>query len=192
VGGRAHRAIRPDLYGLPEPRAHDQGLWILVQPRRRLQPARCLTVGFDDKCRSGDNWWHLGLYLLELGRADDALALYHERVRAARSTEWLDIVDAAALLWRLSLYGTDVAAPATALASDLSDLVNIPVYLFNDWHAVMAFGLAGDHARVARVLLANRNLAGPTNRQAADRAGTACSRASPRSPLASRRRRRAC
>jgi hypothetical protein len=49
--------------------------------------------------------------------------------------------------------------------------VNIPVYLFNDWHAVMAFGLAGDHARVARVLLANRNLAGPTNRQAADWAG---------------------
>jgi tetratricopeptide (TPR) repeat protein len=117
------------------------------------------------------NWWHLGLYLLELGRANDALALYHERVRAARSTEWLDIVDAAALLWRLSLYGTDVAAPAAALAADISDLVNIPVYIFNDWHAVMTFGLAGDHARVARVLAANRNLAGPANRQAADRAG---------------------
>ena len=117
------------------------------------------------------NWWHLGLYLLELGRADDALALYHERVRAARSTEWLDIVDAAALLWRLSLYGRDVAAPAAALAADISDLVNIPVYLFNDWHALMTFGLAGDHARVARVLLANRNALGPTNRQAADRAG---------------------
>jgi hypothetical protein len=100
-----------------------------------------------------------------------AFALYHERVRAARSTEWLDIVDAAALLWRLSLYGTDVAAPATALAADISDLVDVPVYLFNDWHAVMAFGLAGDHARVARVLLTNRSLAGPTNRRAADRAG---------------------
>jgi tetratricopeptide (TPR) repeat protein len=117
------------------------------------------------------NWWHLGLYLLEVGRADDALALYHERVRAARSTEWLDIVDAAALLWRLSLYGTDVAAPAAALAADISGLVDIPVYLFNDWHAVMAFGLARDHARVARVLLANRHLTGPTNRQAAGRAG---------------------
>src|SRR6201994_877001 len=33
------------------------------------------------------NWWHLGLYLLELGRTGDALALYHERVRAARSAE---------------------------------------------------------------------------------------------------------
>jgi len=117
------------------------------------------------------NWWHLGLYLLELGQAGDALALYHERIRATRSTEWLDLVDAAALLWRLSLYGTDVAAPAAALAADISDLVDVPAYIFNDWHAVMAFGLAGDHARNARILAANRHLAAPTNRQAAERAG---------------------
>jgi tetratricopeptide (TPR) repeat protein len=117
------------------------------------------------------NWWHLGLYLLELGRANDALALYHERVRAATSTEWLDIVDAAALLWRLSLYGTDVTAPAAALANDISDLVDVPVYLFNDWHAVMTFGLAGDHARNGRVLAANRHQARPTSKQAAERAG---------------------
>jgi tetratricopeptide (TPR) repeat protein len=117
------------------------------------------------------NWWHLGLYLLELGRAGDALALYHERVRAARSTEWLDVVDAAALLWRLSLYGTDVTAPAAALAADISELVEVPAYLFNDWHAVMTFGLAGDNARNARVLAANRHLTAPTNRQAAQRAG---------------------
>jgi len=117
------------------------------------------------------NWWHLGLYLLELGRVNDALALYYERVRAARSAEWLDIVDAAALLWRLSLYGADVAVPAIALAADISDLVDVPAYLFNDWHAVMTFGLAGDHARNARVLAANRRLTGPTNRRAAERAG---------------------
>jgi tetratricopeptide (TPR) repeat protein len=117
------------------------------------------------------NWWHLGLYLLELGRAGDALALYHERIRAARSTEWLDIVDASALLWRLSLYGTDVAAPAAALAADISDLVDVPAYIFNDWHAVMTFGLAGDQARNGRILAANRHLAAPTNRQAAQRAG---------------------
>ncbi len=117
------------------------------------------------------NWWHLGLYLLELGRVDDALALYHERIRAARSTEWLNVIDAAALLWRLSLYGTDVAAPAAALAADISDLVDVPVYIFNDWHAVMTFGLAGQYARNARVLGANRYLTRPTNSQASQRAG---------------------
>jgi tetratricopeptide (TPR) repeat protein len=117
------------------------------------------------------NWWHLGLFLLELGRAGDALALYHERIRAARSTEWLDIVDAAALLWRLALYGTDVTGLAAALAGDISGVVGVPVYLFNDWHAVMAFGLAGDHARNGRILSANRDLTACTNRQAAERAG---------------------
>jgi hypothetical protein len=117
------------------------------------------------------NWWHLGLYLLELGQVNDALALYHERVRAARSTEWLDIVDAAALLWRLSLYGTDVTAPARALAGDISPLVDVPAYLFNDWHAVMAFGLAGDHTRTKTVVAANSDLTAPTNRRTAERAG---------------------
>jgi hypothetical protein len=49
--------------------------------------------------------------------------------------------------------------------------VDVPAYIFNDWHAVMTFGLAGDHARNGRILAANRHLAAPTNRQAAQRAG---------------------
>ncbi|MBL7502337.1 hypothetical protein I6A84_29360 [Frankia sp. CNm7] len=119
------------------------------------------------------NWWHLGLYQLELGRADEALALYDERIRAVRSTEWLDVVDAAALLWRLALYGTDVGARAAELAADIADVVGTPTYVFNDWHAVMVFGLAGDHARVAQVVAANEDLAAPANRRAAERAGRA-------------------
>jgi hypothetical protein len=117
------------------------------------------------------NWWHLGLYLLELGRVNDTQALYDQRVRAGSSTQWLDIVDAAALLWRLALYGADVAPRAKALAADISDLVNAPAYIFNDWHAVMAFALAGDHARARAILAANRQLSAPANKRAAERAG---------------------
>jgi tetratricopeptide (TPR) repeat protein len=117
------------------------------------------------------NWWHKGLFLLELGEIDEALALYDSPIRAGRSTEWLDVVDAAALLWRLSLFGVDVAERAAQLAADIDDLVSEPVYVFNDWHAVMAFCLAGDPARAERVILANRHLAAPTNRAAAARAG---------------------
>jgi tetratricopeptide (TPR) repeat protein len=117
------------------------------------------------------NWWHLGLFLLELGQTGDALALYHERVRAAKSTEWLDVVDAAALLWRLSLYGTDVTVPARTLADDIAGLVDIPAYIFNDWHAVMTFGLAGDQVSGGRVIAANRQLTRAANRRAAERAG---------------------
>jgi tetratricopeptide (TPR) repeat protein len=117
------------------------------------------------------NWWHLGLYLLELGRVNDALALYDQRIRAGHSTEWLDIVDAAAMLWRLSLYGADVTIRAKALAADISGLVNEPAYIFNDWHAIMTFGLADDHARTQAILDVNLDLTAPTNRRAAERAG---------------------
>ncbi len=117
------------------------------------------------------NWWHKGLFLTELGEIGEALALYDSPIRAGRSTEWLDVVDAAALLWRLGLFGVDVAGRAAQLAADIDDLVGEPVYIFNDWHAVMAFALAGDHARVERVILANRHLTAPTNQAAAARAG---------------------
>jgi len=117
------------------------------------------------------NWWHKGLYHLELGELDTALALYDDPIRARRSTEWLDVVDAAALLWRLNLFGTDVTGRARQLAGDIDALVTEPVYLFNDWHAVMTFALAGDQARAERVLAANRHPAGKTNARAAERAG---------------------
>jgi tetratricopeptide (TPR) repeat protein len=117
------------------------------------------------------NWWHRTLYHLELGEIDEALRLYDAPIRAGRSTQWLDVVDAAALLWRLSLFGVDVTDRAAQLAADIDDLVGDPVYIFNDWHALMAFGLAGDRARVERVILANRHLTAPTNRAAAQRAG---------------------
>jgi hypothetical protein len=61
-------------------------------------------------------------------------------------------VDAASLLWRLSLVGVDVSQQASELALDVEPLLGDPVYLFNDWHAVMAFGLAGRLDLVEQVI----------------------------------------
>jgi tetratricopeptide (TPR) repeat protein len=120
------------------------------------------------------NWWHRGLYHLELGELDGALDLYDGAVRARPSLEWLDIVDAAALLWRLSLYGADLGDRAARLADDIGPLLeSAPVYVFNDWHAVMAFGLDGRNDRCARVVADTRRLASGTNRASAERAGLA-------------------
>ena len=120
------------------------------------------------------NWWHRGLYHLELGETDAALDLYDGQVRARRSLEWLDLVDAAALLWRLRLYGADLGDRAARLADDIEPLLeSAPVYVFNDWHAVMAFGLDGRNDRCARVVADNQRLATGTNRTGAERAGLA-------------------
>jgi tetratricopeptide (TPR) repeat protein len=118
------------------------------------------------------NWWHRALFGLELGEIDEVLALYDSQVRARPSLEWLDIVDAAALLWRLALYGADVRDRATRLADDIDPLLDAaPVYIFNDWHAVMALGLAGRRDRGEHVAAASRRLATGTNRDAAELAG---------------------
>jgi hypothetical protein len=123
---------------------------------------------------AGHNWWHRGLYHLELGETGEALALYDARIRARRSTEWLDLIDAAALLWRLALYGADLGDRAAQLAGDIAPVLDsAPVYVFNDWHAVMALGLDGRHDRSRRVLADCAQLATGTNRAAADRAGLA-------------------
>lgn len=120
------------------------------------------------------NWWHRGLYHLELGEIEEALARYDGAIRASRSLEWLDLVDAAAMLWRLALYGADISDRAAALADDIAPLLeDAPVYLFNDWHAVMAFGLDGRHDRNQRVLADNQRLPAGTNRANAEQAGLA-------------------
>jgi tetratricopeptide (TPR) repeat protein len=118
-------------------------------------------------------WWHQALYRIELAEYDAALSLYDGPIRGARSLEWIDVVDAASLLWRLSLFGVDVGDRSATLAADLAPLVDAPTYIFNDWHATMAFGLAGRTDLDERLVTANRRHAVGTNRAVAARAGLA-------------------
>ena len=89
------------------------------------------------------NWWHRALYHLELREIDEALALYDGPIRGTRSSEWLDVHDAASLLWRLHLFGVDIGDRARTLLEDVEGLLDDSVSVFNDWHAVMIAGLAG-------------------------------------------------
>ena len=90
------------------------------------------------------------------------------------SSGWLDLVDAAALLWRLSLFGVDVhGRAARAGRGHRAAASPSPIYVFNDWHAVMAFGLAGRHDLVHQVVEANRDRARGTNRERVDAVGLA-------------------
>ena len=117
------------------------------------------------------NWWHYALYHLELGKIDEALSIYDGPVRSARSIEWLDLVDAASLSWRLSLFGQDLEDRIQPLATDMESVLNDPIYIFNDWHAVMVFGLAGAHDLNERVLTSNRRRTWGTNRLVAEQVG---------------------
>ena len=54
------------------------------------------------------NWWHLALHSLELGDHERVLELYDTRIRPAPSPVALEMIDASAMLWRLTLRGVDV------------------------------------------------------------------------------------
>lgn len=97
------------------------------------------------------NWWHLALYHLEVGETEEALALFDGPIHGARSGVILDMVDAAALLWRLDLLGADVGERWQSVADGWA-MAEAGNYAFNDVHAIMAFLSAGRVDAVRQVL----------------------------------------
>lgn len=88
-------------------------------------------------------WWHRALFHFELGRFDEALALYDAEVRPGDPVEYLDVCNAVSLLWRLEEEGVDVgdrwAAVGEAAASRAEDLQLV----FADAHYAMALAASG-------------------------------------------------
>ena len=108
------------------------------------------------------NWWHLALFHLELGEVDEVLALFDGPINGGGSTLALDLVDAAALLWRLHLQGVELGTRWQAVADDWTALGAVGQYAFNDAHAMMAFVGAGRVDAAAAVLEAQRQALGGT------------------------------
>jgi tetratricopeptide (TPR) repeat protein len=89
-------------------------------------------------------WWHLALFHLAQGQLDRALELYDRRVRAGHSSRIADMIDAAALLWRVQLQGGDTGTRWTELAAAWAPHVDDGFCSFNDLHAMLAFVGASD------------------------------------------------
>jgi tetratricopeptide (TPR) repeat protein len=131
------------------------------------------------------NWWHLALYLLEAGRYDDALAIYDAEVHNdASAGVSLQMLDASALLWRLTLEDVDTGDRYAKLAAAWDKQVaDESWYVFNDFHAVIALCGAGrvDDARAVVERLQRYVAAKPiqpgTNRAMTAEIGLAVSRA---------------
>jgi hypothetical protein len=99
------------------------------------------------------NWWHLALFHLGLDEDDAVLALYDGPIRGEASTLGFDLVDAAALLWRLRLKGVDVGERWGPLAEAFAGKPR-GLSAFEDVHAMMAFVGAGREAEAEAALRA--------------------------------------
>lgn len=93
----------------------------------------------EDNMFAVHNWWHLGLFYLDLDETEEVLRLYDSRIRRNRSDVALDLVDASAMLWRLLLRGIDTGNRWSELADVYEAKQDVGYYAFNDVHALMAF-----------------------------------------------------
>jgi tetratricopeptide (TPR) repeat protein len=98
------------------------------------------------------NWWHLALFRLEADQHAEVLKLYDGPIRGGESAVVLDMVDAAALLWRLKLRGVDVGNRWDRIADRWQPLIEDKLYAFNDCHAVMALLGAGRMEQAERTI----------------------------------------
>ncbi len=90
------------------------------------------------------NHWHLALMHMASGDIAAALKLYDSAVAPAPQAIALNLNDASALLWRLSLRGVDVCDRWQALAARWRLQAVWGDSAFNNVHAVMALAAAGD------------------------------------------------
>ena len=96
-------------------------------------------------------WWHFALFHLALGECGAALQLYDRRVRAARSSDIADLIDACALLWRIELQGWNTGSRWLELAHAWKHRLEDGYCSFNDLHAMLAFVGARDWTSARRL-----------------------------------------
>jgi hypothetical protein len=112
------------------------------------------------------NWWHQALCHIELGDPGAALALLDGPIEGGRSVLAMDLVDAAALLWRLDLAGMDVGSRWQPVSELWTRHADGHLYPFNDLHAAMAHLGARRMDRLEALLGRMREAAGATNETA--------------------------
>ncbi len=100
------------------------------------------------------NWWHLGLFHLDRGEIAEVLRLFDEGVAGGGFGQALELVDGAAMLWRLHVLGHDVGGRWSRVMPGWSARIEDRVFAFNDLHAMMAF-IGTDDQAAQRALLAS-------------------------------------
>jgi hypothetical protein len=124
--------------------------------------------------------WHRALFHLDLEQYDRVLELYDREIRAESTEEYLDITNAAAMLWRLEQAGIDVGRRWAELGERSAARIDDHILVFADLHYVVALAAAGDSDGVERWKRSSRAYAaaGETQSQIMAEVGLALGEAS--------------
>ncbi|MGD9799020.1 MAG: tetratricopeptide repeat protein [Parvularculaceae bacterium] len=89
------------------------------------------------------NWWHAALFRLALGRYEDALAIYDERLWGAWPEFPQEQIGAVSMLWRLEMRGVDVGDRWTPVIDQVRRRAGEHILPFHDLHYLYALARAG-------------------------------------------------
>lgn len=103
--------------------------------------------------------WHRGLFHLQLGELDAALALHDQRVVNHLGRDYRDVSNAATLLWRVSNEGLDVGDRWHELAKLARAHIGDHGSAFADAHYALTLAAAGDLASAGRFVRSMREAA---------------------------------
>jgi hypothetical protein len=119
------------------------------------------------------NWWHLALFHLDRGEIAEVLRLFDEGVAGGGFGQAMELVDGAAVLWRLHALGHDVGDRWARVAPGWQARAGDGAFAFNDLHAMMTFTATGDTAAQRALLasVARSTEAGGTNAMMAREVG---------------------
>ena len=109
------------------------------------------------------NWWHLALYYVEQGDIAGALRIYDESIHPAPTEVAMELLDAAALLWRLHILGHDTGSRWNDVADTYEPWAEDGYYAFNDMHAMMSFVATGRDKAAEALLSTLERRAGDTD-----------------------------
>ncbi|AMM25374.1 tetratricopeptide repeat protein [Variovorax sp. PAMC 28711] len=117
------------------------------------------------------NWWHVALFLIDLARDDEALAVYDERVWGVVKDYSQDQIGAVSLLARLELAGIDVGDRWQDVADHLAPRTDDHVLPFLDLQYLYGLARAGraEAAQLLRTIDAFAPVAPPSTRAAWER-----------------------
>jgi tetratricopeptide (TPR) repeat protein len=111
-------------------------------------------------------WWHRALLRLDLGEVDAVMASYDQDIRnfdapmtKATPDHYVDLQNAAALLWRLEQLGIDVGNRWEELADKAEARIGEAGHLLMVPHLMLALVATGRDAAAARFVAALRELA---------------------------------
>ncbi len=98
------------------------------------------------------NWWHAALFRLALGRNDEALKIFDDRLWGAWPEFPQEQIGAVSMLWRLEMRGTDVGERWAPVVDQARARAGEHLFAFHDLHYLYALARAGKTGEAQKFL----------------------------------------